>query len=981
LDDAITDSRFPNDGFVEFLFNTSPEFRPQNGSASDAMTPISDEALHDSIVKWDSYENFDLTPEDKSDPHLEAFAAELNNPSHTYGPIDGSLYATVAKSSSKKSPVTFSLPNGGNADNTSDDGPHTISIDSGISSTISANPHHHNPHTIHPHTNGSSSGFPSPINVEVEVHHHNHGEQTHSKPTSLEQQALDELLSGMLQQIESFPDHPSSARKSTSSVNPSFSPGVNKYSSISRITPTISSSSRRQSDYSSPQTLLNGSGGPTTSPEIIQTRFLTRPINYSTSDDRKPYHTPSGGQPFSYGVTASSPAIQRRRVFSESTAYVIENEVPNRESREMDDVFSDYASSTYQDTFSEDGTPLTWLQRQQNKLKSKHEGKGLQERYWKEQRLMAELKSVAKRIPSADSSRESSPPYSQPLHINTSATNGHSTSSRPYISQTSTRGMITPSSPLIPARTSSKNVAEYPIEWQTPSRPLQRQKSDNSHDRERPFVAVKRAHQEAKEEMSNTRTTPQQIAASSSLYGTVYPYSQHHVYMPNAREEPHSSHVRTGLLMKTQNVDEVDSALSTRARPNHSTPAYKSATVEATTSWSPSFVSSSSPPGSPSRSSDRPSTPGFPNTPSTPYVNQQSRSPPLQRKGTQSPSPATVQTRDGFGDRTSQTGSPGGSVYFGQSQRSSLLSLNDSEVITSHPFFVKDTSNYWYKPNISREEAISLLRDKPCGTFVVRDSNSFPGAFGLALKVATPPPNVQMKTGDISSELVRHFLIEPTNKGVRLKGCPNEPTFGSLSALVYQHSVTAMALPCKLIIPDSDPSGDSSLDPMISSLMNDSPGSILSEGAACNVLYLVTVDMESLTGPQAVRKAVNELMAMRPQPAPTIVHFKVSSKGITLTDNHHRLFFRRHYPLISVSFCGIDPDCRKWSHQFDGIPSPSGECICFGFVARKTGSKTDNQCHVFAEYEPEQPASAIVNFVNKVMAANPTQQQQRSNML
>lgn len=141
--------------------------------------------------------------------------------------------------------------------------------------------------------------------------------------------------------------------------------------------------------------------------------------------------------------------------------------------------------------------------------------------------------------------------------------------------------------------------------------------------------------------------------------------------------------------------------------------------------------------------------------------------------------------------------------------------------------------------------------------------------------------------GDISSELVRHFLIEPTTKGVRLKGCPNEPIFGSLSALVYQHSVTAMALPCKLIIPDSDPSGELSVDPLMS-LTPDSPGAILSQGAACNVLYLITVDMESLTGPQAVRKAINELMAMKPPPVPTIVHFKVASKGITLTDNNHR---------------------------------------------------------------------------------------------
>ena len=56
------------------------------------------------------------------------------------------------------------------------------------------------------------------------------------------------------------------------------------------------------------------------------------------------------------------------------------------------------------------------------------------------------------------------------------------------------------------------------------------------------------------------------------------------------------------------------------------------------------------------------------------------------------------------------------------------------------------------------------------------------------------------------------------------------------------------------------------------------------------------------------------------------------------------------------------------------------DSICFGFVARKTGSKTDNQCHVFAEYDADQPASAIVNFVNKVMATNPTQQH-RPNLL
>lgn len=97
-----------------------------------------------------------------------------------------------------------------------------------------------------------------------------------------------------------------------------------------------------------------------------------------------------------------------------------------------------------------------------------------------------------------------------------------------------------------------------------------------------------------------------------------------------------------------------------------------------------------------------------------------------------------------------------------------------------------------------------MLKDAAPGTFVVRDSNSFPGAFGLALKVATPPPSAPSSPRDPSSELVRHFLIEPTSRGVRLKGCANEPVFSSLSALVYQHSLMAMALPCQLLLPEPE---------------------------------------------------------------------------------------------------------------------------------------------------------------------------------
>ncbi|KAI1285679.1 Tensin [Halotydeus destructor] len=123
----------------------------------------------------------------------------------------------------------------------------------------------------------------------------------------------------------------------------------------------------------------------------------------------------------------------------------------------------------------------------------------------------------------------------------------------------------------------------------------------------------------------------------------------------------------------------------------------------------------------------------------------------------------------------------------------------------------EDTTTLWYKPHISRDEAITILLPAAPGSFVVRDSNSFPGAFGLAIKVAAPPVAEtvsvkaligRMENPNPAEELVRHFLIEPHPNGVRIKGCPNEPVFPSLSALVHQHTKTRLALPEELVLPD-----------------------------------------------------------------------------------------------------------------------------------------------------------------------------------
>ncbi|XP_072540507.1 tensin-2 isoform X2 [Salminus brasiliensis] len=264
--------------------------------------------------------------------------------------------------------------------------------------------------------------------------------------------------------------------------------------------------------------------------------------------------------------------------------------------------------------------------------------------------------------------------------------------------------------------------------------------------------------------------------------------------------------------------------------------------------------------------------------------------------------------------------------------------------------FVQDSSKFWYKPGISRDQAIAVLKDKEPGCFLIRDSKSFQGAYGLALKVAIPPSHVitHVSTYNSQEQLVRHFLIESGAKGVKIKGCHNETYFGSLSALVYHHSIVPVSLPCTLRIPDKDLVGE--MQDLQSGTNTSTAADLLKQGAACNVLYLNSVDIESLTGPQAIAKAIKCTLT-QDCPSATIVHFKVSTQGITLTDNQRRLFFRRHYPIHSVTFSSVDPQDQRM----------------FGFVARRSGSSQGNACHLFAELDPEQPATAIVNFINKVM--------------
>lgn len=52
----------------------------------------------------------------------------------------------------------------------------------------------------------------------------------------------------------------------------------------------------------------------------------------------------------------------------------------------------------------------------------------------------------------------------------------------------------------------------------------------------------------------------------------------------------------------------------------------------------------------------------------------------------------------------------------------------------------------------------------------------------------------------------------------------------------------------------------------------------------CHALYLSSVSVETLTGALAVQKAISAMLERDVLPTPTVVHFKVTEQGITLTD-------------------------------------------------------------------------------------------------
>ncbi|CAL7950472.1 unnamed protein product [Xylocopa violacea] len=1003
LDVACDDPRCPPDSVVTLYFAT--DAKRQDGPVP-APTPAVPHASahHDPILHWDSYTNLEIsddegreTPLSPPPPSSSSVQTSPRGLGYTCGPIDGSLYAVVhqgAAGGARGSPLT-------------------VSMDSGISSAPPQRPSPPEPEPENP-AHGDLDKLLHDMMLTVE--------SMPDPPSGDYRTDRNEKM--YIQETHSYSSHTSSHSPSTySTLKDSYrsygaskesSPPYNTSSSYSTLKneyrePAKAEHRREEFEYRmSPDRKISESS---TDSYRKHTDSFSPPGNIDYIDEDIPYHARQTSQPFSYGATTdmikhqklSSPSLVRKASVRGTAPVVDFEDILGENSRRPISPLSpntpdpppEFANGPVK-TSSDQVDGLSWLRQQQLKLAARRDERN-PGKLWRQEtgnRVIGELRSLQRgRLRhdgyASDSAVLDDEDDAWPINSTPGQTQSRQA---PYTSA--------PASPLLPQRSSSRKY-NGTVRTGTLGRP--RAESVN----ERPFMSMKRAYEYRKYSDSQSHNdstsswTERSVSPGSAVVSSVsrpqtpaFPVHPRTPYVNNSSPTVTFAADRTYGTNTSYNVNNNNNNLNNVEAPgnnNNNVGNYASERtiyieerreVSKETGLPPKSPTTqrrlSFPASGPLKQTHNKRWPLTNQSASFDYSKDRSVSPinestmqqsqavsrspgtPTHIEFSQSPKSATSYTSINSGGQSSPQ------VQYYGSRRSSVHSNTEpQEVADANVKFVRDTSRIWYKPNISREQAISMLKDAAPGTFVVRDSNSFPGAFGLALKVATPPPGAPSSPRDPSSELVRHFLIEPTSRGVRLKGCANEPVFSSLSALVYQHSLMAMALPCQLLLPE----------PEAAARALDSPGTsntqqLLAQGAACNVLYLFTMDTESLTGPQAIKKAVTTMFEQKPLPAATIVHFKVSTQGITLTDNARKLFFRRHYPTNNISYCGLDSEERTWDFASEETGRPVSAHRCFGFVARKPAHKSDNQCHVFAELEPGQPATAIVNFVNKVMMGN-----------
>lgn len=117
-----------------------------------------------------------------------------------------------------------------------------------------------------------------------------------------------------------------------------------------------------------------------------------------------------------------------------------------------------------------------------------------------------------------------------------------------------------------------------------------------------------------------------------------------------------------------------------------------------------------------------------------------------------------------------------------------------------------------------------------------------------------------------------------------------------------------------------------------------------------------------------------------------LIQFKVTAQGITLTDLNKKKFLRQHFPTNTVIYCALD-EKLTWPVKLEKIAKPrylfnlifaliykhwllffcSFLNRIFGVVCKPRVNTGSNECHLFVELDPDQPAVAIVDFINRYL--------------
>lgn len=280
---------------------------------------------------------------------------------HTYGPLDGSLYATISKKqqqelqhqqaqrqqlqvSREETPVRSPRQDLAVGGASAIGSPHTVSMDSGISSAgngLLLHKHHHHSNSNNTSNASSTSPPPQPL-TSLNGHAGSLLQPSPSTSTPLSPQdhhrALDELLNDMLLTVENIPDLPQSASSpygnrsfattrhvaTLDDLQPPRPPPVatcdviNLPSTGRSASGSIPPAKQLKNGYGSDDITVPGGGGGGVGDRanVINTSTVLDDlvdVNYiddTETDENIPYHARQDSRPFTYGAIPTSPQQQ-----------------------------------------------------------------------------------------------------------------------------------------------------------------------------------------------------------------------------------------------------------------------------------------------------------------------------------------------------------------------------------------------------------------------------------------------------------------------------------------------------------------------------------------------------------------------------------------------------------------------------------------------------------------------------------------------